>query len=136
MVKDLKLYNKIATAFNSSFGNSGPGGAGLTMNSVKFEIVDVDEAIVKCVQTVSFTNVRSIEQQMKEYEKDSIERIRASLKVAKENFEKLNDLEGVEKKTISFKLDTKDSRSEVEYLNVFSPVKRAFYKYRCVVKIS
>lgn len=136
MIKDLKLYNKIASALNSSFGTSGPGGADLTFNSVKLDLIDENTIRARCVQTVTFVDVKMVNTLMKQYEKETVERIKNALKVAQENFEKLKDVEGVDKKTITLKIDEKTALSEVEYINVFSPVKRAFYKYSCIVKIS
>lgn len=135
MIKDTKLFNKIATAVNSSFGTSGPGGAGLSMNSVKLDLIDENTARARCVQTVTFVNTDSVQSLMKKYEKETEDRIKLALKQAKENFEKL-EIDGVDKKKITFKMETNDSTSDVEYINVFSPVKRAFYKYTCIVKIS
>lgn len=137
MVKDLKLFNKIASAINSSFGTSGPGEAGLTLNSVKFELLDEKTAVAKCVQTVVFTDNRTIASLMKEYENRATEMVKAACKKVKENFETLNDLEGVDKKSISFFVDSKDEPLiSVDYINVHSPVKRAFFKYRCKIQIS
>lgn len=136
MIKDVKLFNKIASSLNSSFGTSGPGAAGLTFDSVKLELIDETTARAKCVQTVTFVDVKTVQSLMKQYEKETEERIKSACKQAKENFANLKDVEGVDKKTITLTPDSSTAKSEVEYVNVFSPVKRAFYKYSCIVKIS
>lgn len=137
MIKDVKLFNKIASALNSSFGTSGPGAAGLTFDSVKFELIDENTARAKCVQVVTFVDVKSVQSLIKQYEKETEERVKSACKLAKENFANLKDIEGVDKKSISLTMDTSlPVTSEVEFINVFSPVKRAFYKYSCIVKIS
>lgn len=136
MIKDLKLFNKIATALNSNFGTSGPGAAGTTFDSVKFELIDEKTARAKCVQLVTFVDIHSVQSLMKKYEKETEERIKAALKLAKENFAKL-DIQDVEKKTINLTIDSNTPiTADVEYINVSSPVKRAFYKYGCLIKIS
>lgn len=137
MIKDIKLFNKIASALNSSFGSDGPGGAGITEKSVKFTLIDEHTAKAICNQIVTFVDVRTVQSLAKQYEKETEERIKAACKKAKENFENLKDIEGVDKKSITLKIDnTVPCTSEVEYINVFSPVKRAFYKYSCMIKIS
>jgi hypothetical protein len=133
-VEDYKLFNKLATAFNSTFGTSGPGEAGLVLQSVKFDLIDEKTVKAKYASTVTFTNTENLQSLMKKFENEAHERIKSALKKTQENFENLN-VEDVKKKTVSFEMETKNTHSDIEYLNVFSPVKRAFYKYQCLVTI-
>lgn len=134
MINNLKLFNKISSAINASFGSNGPEEAADSMKSVKFELVDEKTLKAKYVSIITFTNVERLNTTMKKYENEAIEVIKAALKQAQENFSKL-ELDGVDKKTIKFETDTKDSISNVDYINVFSPTKRAFFKYSCIVKV-